>query len=1187
MVKDGSNNWAVNSATGGLDSFKAYQNTNSGDTYINTSNNTGVVRINYETGSGTQFKVYGGNSSTLYASFTGTTSIQFPGIAASSGHNCLQVDNSGYVTNTGSACGAGGGNGTVNTGSSGQIAYYNGAGTALSGLSAVSVTAGGTGASTATGGLANLGGAALTGAVFTGPVTAPQLGPFYVADAYPGADCGAKINAAITASGGIGTIQVGAGCGNTISTTVNPIGLVPGFAPNSAPVSIEFVSLPLGEDGVWWLSAPIINGVGGSISGLPQAESSSLTYLMALPNYTGMCPADSAGTTYSALICMQLASSLSNISIDGNNANQPSSVITSYATGSGVVTLQGANTFTAGQPIYFNIASGPTFLNPELHRYTVLSAGLSTSQFEVAYSGATGSGSATGTAAAAIHDVLLQNGGQVTISYASILYASQDGIHNTSTFYPTVAASQTLALNTIVYLYSSTGMPQLYKVTVAGTGTSSYPGYPSSACTPVLGATCTWGGVTFTNIGASYDNASSNGFVGPNVVFYGNGRDGFFTERNRDWTASDKVQFEVNGRDGFHCEDCQVYRFGVDDWGGNGRYGFYAAVVNGQCASGLITSGHLISPSSQFAGNVSGDIVVDGSAASAIGFCATPSAYQIAGNLVIIGNQFGGPSGSANLTNAIQLINAGGNIIVGNIFGNGESATRYNYLVTSEWSALTGSARVPNQISKTEISPSYSGPPYQAATPYLLTTGVDKADAVISPGTETEWGNRIINGDLTATTTNSTTTNSTTTNSTATNSTPYTTTKSFALTFANGTSNQKIDLYFPPGAYVIGEVIVSLTDTDAFAYNTGSIKKFIGAETDNAGTTLQQVTRYQEASGGIASAYAINDLAWDSGNSRWKITIACITPAACDSSLVANIAGFSDNTAFLPYMTGIQASAVYTTDSTVYPSPAVTYSGSVLATGGFMVGTLANPITIIPSTAAGYHGTGSGDVKVQMSDGTGNANAPAFYNSTGGFTGASPASPSTAGYLHWTGSAWEYANPAAYSLPSTVVQTNQANTYTTGLQNFSSATMKLPSSVTVGANSITLPASSGTVALTSQLPSVGSWGALNYPTWVSGTPFVKMTAAGTFVLDTNTYANPTFGSATLSSGTKTVSNAAACTPSATCVYKLTNCGLNSSTAIGTLSIGTVSAGTSFVINSESSAAAVVTGDKSVVCWQIN
>jgi hypothetical protein len=43
----------------------------------------------------------------------------------------------------------------------------------------------------------------------------------------------------------------------------------------------------------------------------------------------------------------------------------------------------------------------------------------------------------------------------------------------------------------------------------------------------------------------------------------------------------------------------------------------------------------------------------------------------------------------------------------------------------------------------------------------------------------------------------------------------------------------------------------------------------------------------------------------------------------------------------------------------------------------------------------------------------------------------------------------------------------------------------------------------------SAIPSVGTWGALNYPTWSSGTPFVKMTAAGTFSLDANTYATGT------------------------------------------------------------------------------
>jgi hypothetical protein len=162
MEKDASNNWMLNSATGGLDSFKAYQSTNSGDTYINASNSSGAVRVNYETGSGTSFGIYGGGSSTLYASFTGSNAIRFPGLAASGGMNCLQVDNSGFISNTGSACGSGSGSGsgsgTVGSGSSGQIAYYAANGTTIGGINTVALTAGGTGASTAAGALANLNG---------------------------------------------------------------------------------------------------------------------------------------------------------------------------------------------------------------------------------------------------------------------------------------------------------------------------------------------------------------------------------------------------------------------------------------------------------------------------------------------------------------------------------------------------------------------------------------------------------------------------------------------------------------------------------------------------------------------------------------------------------------------------------------------------------------------------------------------------------------------------------------------------------------------------------------------------------------------------------------------------------------------------------------------------------------------
>ena len=171
MEKDATNNWRLQSATGGLDSFMAYQSNGSGDTYINTSNSSGVVRVNFETGAGTQFKVYGGSSATLYASFTGVNAIQFPGLAAASGHDCMQIDNSGYISNTGLPCATGNTNGTVNSGTIGQIAVYASTGAAVSGVNTVSVAEGGTGASTAPIALANLGGVAVTGAAFTGPVS--------------------------------------------------------------------------------------------------------------------------------------------------------------------------------------------------------------------------------------------------------------------------------------------------------------------------------------------------------------------------------------------------------------------------------------------------------------------------------------------------------------------------------------------------------------------------------------------------------------------------------------------------------------------------------------------------------------------------------------------------------------------------------------------------------------------------------------------------------------------------------------------------------------------------------------------------------------------------------------------------------------------------------------------------------
>ena len=71
------------------------------------------------------------------------------------------------------------------------------------------------------------------------------------------------------------------------------------------------------------------------------------------------------------------------------------------------------------------------------------------------------------------------------------------------------------------------------------------------------------------------------------------------------------------------------------------------------------------------------------------------------------------------------------------------------------------------------------------------------------------------------------------------------------------------------------------------------------------------------------------------------------------------------------------------------------------------------------------------------------------------------------------------------------------------------------------------------------IPTVGTWGALDYPTWTSGTPFVKMTAAGTFALDTTTYLSSiTSSDVTTALGYTPVTNARTLTINGT-TYDLT------------------------------------------------
>jgi hypothetical protein len=115
------------------------------------------------------------------------------------------------------------------------------------------------------------------------------------------------------------------------------------------------------------------------------------------------------------------------------------------------------------------------------------------------------------------------------------------------------------------------------------------------------------------------------------------------------------------------------------------------------------------------------------------------------------------------------------------------------------------------------------------------------------------------------------------------------------------------------------------------------------------------------------------------------------------------------------------------------------------------------------------------------------------------------------------------------------------STYTEGINVATTGKLIFTQTPDTGTTSdkLLLRDSSGNVKQISY-PTIGTWGGLNYPTWTTGTPFVKMTAAGTFALDTNTYLTSiTSSDVTTALGYTPVTNARTLTINGT-TYDLTS-----------------------------------------------
>jgi hypothetical protein len=288
----------------------------------------------------------------------------------------------------------------------------------------------------------------------------------------------------------------------------------------------------------------------------------------------------------------------------------------------------------------------------------------------------------------------------------------------------------------------------------------------------------------------------------------------------------------------------------------------------------------------------------------------------------------------------------------------------------------------------------------------------------------------------------------------------------------------------------------------------------------NAGATIPagRCTIQSAASGGamtdVASFYGNGDVSFGSSPDT-DCGPLCVNGVSIVPGVGANDVLQLNGSALIPYA----VIPFGTTANTVAAGNDSRITGAAPTASPTFTGTVTMPLStagIVTTTSGGVVGS---EAQVTVAQGgTGATTAPAALANLGGVALVPAADQNiltTNGKTKYGGYELCTSNNGlcAYSPPGSVVYNNQANTYSTGLQDFSAATMKFPLTATMSAGGTLTWPTSGTVATTGQ---IGTWGALNYPTWSSGTPFVKMTAAGTFALDTTAYATNTGSNWTIS-----------------------------------------------------------------------
>jgi hypothetical protein len=150
--------------------------------------------------------------------------------------------------------------------------------------------------------------------------------------------------------------------------------------------------------------------------------------------------------------------------------------------------------------------------------------------------------------------------------------------------------------------------------------------------------------------------------------------------------------------------------------------------------------------------------------------------------------------------------------------------------------------------------------------------------------------------------------------------------KSFLISFAANTANQKVDLYTTSAA-----ALDTLFDV-VLAGSNGVISKRYTVTSASATTLSEQTTRYNEVMGSLGQNLALSDVTYDAINNRWHIQIVQRNPQSIVVPLSVNLRIMAPTAIVSSLLGSFGVSSVYTTDTTIFPSAVFSFSGSVSAT---------------------------------------------------------------------------------------------------------------------------------------------------------------------------------------------------------------------------------------------------------------